>query len=477
MANEANAQCDALVAAGLGSLVLFPSDSAYAAREASYWAANARLGPTCIVQPKTTADVSKVLLVLSIAPGNFAVRSGGHSQWAGGSDIHDGVTIDLGAMRNASYDATTQLVSVQPGLSWVDVYEEVEKYGRGVTGGRESTVGIAGFLTGGGNSYFTGRYGFGCDEVANFEVVLATGQVVNANKKTNPDLWKALKGGSGNFGIVTRFDLNTFPSTDVWGGMSIYNSSATEPLIKALVDFTSNNKNYPQDAHILIYQYDPTAGSDIIVATSIVDTYGVVNAPAFAEIQAVQPLVADLEVRTMSNLASAFVLPANQRNIWFTLTFKNDAAVVQKVVDLHEQLVADLKAALPASDFATRCLFQPLPAFFADRSVAQGGNVLGLDSQKDDMILWLGNGVVYSEANQPLMQSKMAAWSSAISSFAKAQGKDVGFVYLNYADGSQDPLSTYGSANIAFIRKVAAKYDPLAVFQRKVPGGFKISRI
>lgn len=163
-------------------------------------------------------------------------------------------------------------------------------------------------------------------------------------------------------------------------------------------------------------------------------------------------------------------------NIWFTTTFKNDLSVVKRVTQLHEALIADLKTSLGAANFATRCLFQPLPAFFADISVQQGGNVLGLDVEDDDMILWLGNGVVYNQGDVAAMQTKMAKWTRDIDSFAKVNGADIQFKYLNYADGSQNPLASYGTSNVNFIKKVAAKYDPLQTFQKKVPGGFKISR-
>lgn len=165
------------------------------------------------------------------------------------------------------------------------------------------------------------------------------------------------------------------------------------------------------------------------------------------------------------------------RNIWFTTTFKNDLSMAKKVTQLHEELIADLKTEMGASNFVTRCLFQPLPAFFSDRSVAQGGNVLGLDAEKEDMLLWLGNGVALNEGDNALMQKKMSTWASNIDSYAQSVGSSVEFKYLNYADGSQNPLSTYGTKNIDFIRQVSTKYDPQQIFQKKVPGGFKISRI
>lgn len=121
----------------------------------------------------------------------------GHTQSAGSNDIHKGVAIDLGRMTNVTYDAHFKLASIQPGLRWGDVYQELLKYDVRVTGGRDGNVSIRGFLTGGGNSYYAGIRGFACDNVDNFEVVLANGDIVNANATSHSDLWTALKGGSG----------------------------------------------------------------------------------------------------------------------------------------------------------------------------------------------------------------------------------------------------------------------------------------
>ena len=88
-----------------------------------------------------------------------------------------------------------------------------------VQGGRLAPIGVPGLLLGGGISFYGNQYGFACDSVINFEVVLADGSIVNANKRKNPDLYWALKGGSSNFGIVTRFDLQTYSSPKVWAGV------------------------------------------------------------------------------------------------------------------------------------------------------------------------------------------------------------------------------------------------------------------
>lgn len=311
----ADPQLDALVKAGLQSILVYPSDAEYSERQNSYWAANAALGPKAIVLPRTPEDVSRAVKALAEVDGKAVVRSGGHMQWAGANDIHDGVTIDLGRMTNVTYDSQTKLASVQPGARWGDVYDALEPYGVCTAGGRDADVGVGGFLTGGGNSYYSGRMGMGCDSVANFEVVLANGDIVNANATENPDLWKALKGGSGNFGIVTRFDLKTVPATPLWGGMRASPRSAGDDIAQTLVDFTNDNEKNPETAYIINYTYNPSVVPDVVIASVVVDTLGKEDAPIIENIKNVPTLFQDVKTRTISDITKAYVLPSGLRYV------------------------------------------------------------------------------------------------------------------------------------------------------------------
>lgn len=314
MANkDLNEQCQALVAAGLSSQIYYPEDANYIAREASYWSANAPLSPLCIVQPRNTAEVQKVVKAIAGSSGNFTVRSGGHGHWRGASDIHDGVTIDLGLFTKVTVNSKSMVASIEPGPNWATVFKTLEGLGAMVAGGRDGGVGVGGFLTGGGNSYYTGMQGFGCDSVVNFEVVLADGSVVNANATSNADLWKALKGGSGNFGIVTRFDMQAFPAVPLWGGLSAAERKHGDTLITELINFSNNNFRNPEDAFIINFTYNPSMFTEVVIAMVTVDVKGKVAPPAFSQIAKVPTILSDLSTRSMSNIATSYILaPGSQ---------------------------------------------------------------------------------------------------------------------------------------------------------------------
>lgn len=113
-------------------------------------------------------------------------------------------------MNQTTYDVDTTIASVQPGARWGAVYKALEPFDVAVAGGRADVVGVGGFITGGGYSFYAGTMGWACDAVHNFELVLANGSVIDVNREQHADLFQVLKGSSGNLGLVTRVDLSMF---------------------------------------------------------------------------------------------------------------------------------------------------------------------------------------------------------------------------------------------------------------------------
>lgn len=470
-------QCSALVAGGLKSQVYFPNTSNYEAREGSYWSANARLSPSCIVQPRNTNEVSAAISILSQAPGNFAVRSGGHSHWAGGSNIHVGVTIDLGLLNSVVYNKDTGLAELGPGSKWGSVYHTLQAQGVGVAGGRDANVGVGGFLTGGGNSYYSGLMGLGCDTVRSAEVVLANGTILTTSADSHPDLLRAIKGGTGNFCIVTRFDVATFPYQDLWGGLMVTNRTYAKERIASMAAFTDSNEHNREDAYIINFTYNPASFDEVVISSVVADVNGVERAPAFHDALAIPTIFTDLKKRSMANMAETYVLPAGTHNIWFSRTFRNDQLLMQHAATINEYCVNSLRRALGTNSFTLQSLFQPIPRYFADIANHNGGNVLGLERFENNALLWLLTGAFQSAEHEQIAYPILQSFYTALQSHANALSANLPWEYLNYADPSQNPLASYGEQNVEFMREVSAKYDPAQVFQKKSPAGFKLSAI
>ncbi len=118
-----------------------------------------------------------------------------------------------------SLSSDQKTVSLGPSHRWADVYSWLQTYNLTVGGGRLAPVGVPGLLLAGGVNFYGNQHGFSVDQIVQYEVVLASGLIVYATKDQNSDLFWALKGGSSNFGIVTRFDVTTIPSKKVWAGI------------------------------------------------------------------------------------------------------------------------------------------------------------------------------------------------------------------------------------------------------------------
>lgn len=176
---------------------------------------------------------------------------------SGAANIQDGVTIDLSGLNQFAVSHSRIAVTVGTGLRWGHVYTKLAVHGLAVAGARSGYVGVGGYLLGGtkkpignqfyadrssagGTNYFIG-HGFGCDNVAAYEIVLANGTILNISLSSHSDLFRALKGGSSNFGIITAFTMRTFPQGALWQGNIIYPAEETlSKVLKAFSDFTGN---------------------------------------------------------------------------------------------------------------------------------------------------------------------------------------------------------------------------------------------
>jgi FAD/FMN-containing dehydrogenase len=189
--------------------VLEPSDPGYAGVRATFNAMHDGQ-PALIVSCSGTADVVDAVNFARDQGLAVALRGGGHSI-AGLSAIDGGMLIDLAPMRGVQVDPDERLARVQGGALWADVDRETQAFGLATPGGVVSDTGVAGLTLGGGYGWLRRKHGLSCDSVVEAEVVCADGQVRKASADSNPDLYWALRGGGGNFGIVTSFTFRLYP--------------------------------------------------------------------------------------------------------------------------------------------------------------------------------------------------------------------------------------------------------------------------
>ena len=352
-----------------------------------YWTQQERgLTPSCRFTPATAADVAGAVKLMTDQQCQFAVRGGGHMSFAGAANIEDGVTIDLGGMKQVTVSLDNTTTSVGGGARWVDVYQKLDSMQLAVSGGRVSDVGVGGLTLGGGNSFFGARYGFGCDGVRNFEVVLASGTIVNANATSNTDLFKALKGGSNNFGVVTRFDFITFPQGDIWGGFVIYPPTNLDQQTQALQGFTQASGDGMDPYAAVINSYIFTQAGLSFVANYYTHTKPEASPAIFKNFSAIQPQLQNtMRMATLTNLTFELGTgtPSGYRQLFGTATFKNDATLFAKILSLANSTFAPLQS---VKDFQGSVTLQPITRAQTSKGGGAGGNSLGLDPSRGDLI-------------------------------------------------------------------------------------------
>jgi len=196
------------------------------------WNAMVDKKPGLILRCTSTPDVVAAVEAARRHGLHPSVRCGGH-QVAGNGLSDGGLTIDLSGMRKVKVDTATGLVHIDGGCLLGDVDAETSKHGVIVPAGIMSETGVGGLALGGGIGWFSRPYGLTCDQFMSLEVVLASGEVIEVNRESHPDLLWALKGGGGNFGVVTRFTMKSYkfgPSMRI--GAALYDASGAAAALR-----------------------------------------------------------------------------------------------------------------------------------------------------------------------------------------------------------------------------------------------------
>lgn len=214
--------------------VTAPGDTGYDEARAVYNAMIDRR-PGAIARVADVADVIACVNAARDAGVTLAVRGGGHN--AGGLGVADGaLVVDLGDLRGIRVDPEARTVRVEGGAVWGDVDHATHAFGLATPCGFISTTGVGGLTLGGGSGYLTRQHGLTIDNLLSADVVLADGRLVTANADQHTDLFWALRGGGGNFGIVTSFLFRAHPVSTVVGGPTFWSLDQTEAALTAFQD-------------------------------------------------------------------------------------------------------------------------------------------------------------------------------------------------------------------------------------------------
>jgi len=430
--------------AGCRGAIIGPSDAGYdTARR--IWNASVDKRPGLIVRCTGLADV--------IAAVNFArehdllvaIRGGGHN--VGGRALCDGgLVIDLSRMKGIYVDARRGRARVQPGVLLGELDRETHVYGMAVPAGVVSKTGVAGLTLGGGVGWLVKKYGLTCDNVISFEIVTADGQVRQVSADEHPDLFWALRGGGGNFGVVTSFEYRLCPVSTVLGGLVVHPRDRAMELLQRYRDLTASAPDELGTYAALLHTPDGAPAAAIVVCysgdlaegTRLLEPLRRFGPPL---IDAVQPM----PFPVMQTVFDAAVPDGNQ-NYWKS-TFLRELSdeAIGTIVRYANAATSPLSAVLVEQYGGAASRVAPDATAFAQRHAQYDLGILGQWTRREEA-------------------ERHIAWTRE---FADAMAPyRSGDYLLNFlGEGEDEAIAAAFGPNHARLVEVKTKYDPTNLFR------------
>ena len=403
--------------------------------------------PALIARCRSAQDVADVVTFATGAGLEIAVRGGGHNV-AGRATCDRGVVIDLSLMRAVVVDAGRRLARVQGGATWQQFNAATETHHLASTGGVVSSTGVAGLTLGGGLGWLLGACGLAVDNVRSLQVVTANGQIVNANAAEAPDLYWAMRGGGGNFGVATSFEFALHPiGPTVTGGLLAHPFAAARDVLRHYRDVTATAPDALTAAAGLVHSPDGTAKLAALVAchcgplavaereTQSLKTYGTPVMDAFGPIGYSQ----------LNTILDAGY-PRGALNYWkssFLAALTDDA--IDTIVDCYARCPSPMSNVLieHVHGAATRVPISETAC--PHRTPGYNFLVLGQWSQPEDT-------------------ARCVQWARDTYDVMRPFRATTRYVnYLNDDEGDDPAAAAYGP-NYPRLRAIKTKYDPMNVF-------------
>ncbi|GAC1629103.1 MAG: FAD-binding oxidoreductase [Chloroflexota bacterium] len=429
--------------------VLRPGDEAYDDAREGHQADHLRY-PRLIVQAESTADVVAAVTFARDLDVALAVRSGGHNVYSNSNDV----LLDLSRMNGVVIDPERRTARVEPGATWGAVSAAAQVHGLAVPAGDTASVGVGGLAVGGGIGWLVRKYGMTIDNIISAEVVTADGRVVVASETQNRDLFWAIRGGGGNFGIVTSFEFQAHSVPTIVGGAVIYDAADGESVLRKYAAYASAA---PDELSTIVFiMHAPPA--PFIPADkhgSLVIFVGVCYA---GEVDEGQRVLGPL--RALGTPIADITAPMPYGGI-FMLT--KEAEATGHLADLRSTFVDDL------SDDAIRAALKHARTMTSPFGVVQirvlGGAMARVASDAT-AFAHRQAGAMMTAVNiwtDPSESSRHTVWTE---NFLRDLVPYARGVYVNFlGDESEDRVrEAYGESTYRRLRSLKAKYDPANYF-------------
>jgi FAD/FMN-containing dehydrogenase len=427
--------------------LLLPSDPGYdAARRVHNGLVDKR--PELIARCRGAADIADAVRLAREFGLEIAVRGGGHNV-SGRATVEGGAMVDLSLMQHVHVDSTARTATVAGGTLWGQFNRETQLHGLATTGGVVSTTGVAGLTLGGGLGWLMPKYGMALDNLLGADVVLADGRAVSANASQNPDLFWALRGGGGNFGVASSFTFTLHEvGPIVTGGLVAWTFDHARDVLRLFRDLAATATD---DMMLVAALLTAPDGKTKLAAIGA----GHFGTAAIAE-AAVRPLktfgqpvmdgLGPIPYGQLNTLLDD-AFPKGARNYWKSHFLSGfDDGLIDTVIDRFQQSPTPM----------TQLLFEHFHG--APSRVAPEATPFGLRSPGF-------NGAVLGQWIDPADDTRVTGWCR--DTFAAIQPYVGASRYVNYLDqddtGDEALVAVYGP-NVKRLRELKAKYDPENVF-------------
>jgi FAD/FMN-containing dehydrogenase len=404
--------------------------------------------PALIVRCAGADDVAAALRVGREAGLEISVRGGGHNV-AGKAVTDGGVMIDLSLLKDVEVDPVRRTITAGGGVTWGELNLAAYAHGLATTGGVVSTTGIGGLTLGGGIGWLLGKYGLAIDNLLSAEVVLATGEVVRASEESEPDLFWAIRGGGGNFGVVTEFCYGAHELETVLGGAAVHPLAATPEVFAFYRDFTVS---LPDDLTAFLALRHAPDGSGMKLCGVAVCHAGQDEQRAEVEVKPVRefgPPAMDLIERIPYPVVNTVLDDAFQPgsfNYWKSAFFAelNDQAVA-KLVEAYENAPTPLCFIVVEHFHGAAVRIEPAATAFPHRQA-------GYDC------------IIISQWDDPTQTEAGIRWARETYESLRPHMADSAYVnYLDNDDASR-VRAAYG-ANYDRLVQLKRRYDPANTFR------------
>jgi FAD/FMN-containing dehydrogenase len=440
---------------GFRGEVITPGDPGYDAAR-TVWNGMIDKHPAYIARCTGSADVADAIRFARAHDLVVAVRGGAHNV-AGFAACDGGIVIDLSPMKGIRVDPVARTVRAQAGVTWGELDRETQSFGLATPGGLISSTGIAGLTLGGGFGWLSRAFGLACDNLISADLVDAEGRALTASRSHNAELFWGLRGGGGNFGIVTSFEFQLHPvGPIVFGGAVFHRAGDARALLRAYRDFTAGAPDQITSAAILLSGppapfLPPDVHGAPLVAFAALYAGSVDAAPAaLAPLRGIGTPVCDLFGELpYTALQSMFdaTAPPGLQNYWKTesLSQLSDAAI--------DALLAPF-AAMPSP-------LSHIDVHHLGGAIARAGDDAGACGLRDAPFVVNVVGMWPDPAESPQQISWVRDGWAGLRPLADAG------VYVNFLgeEGADRVAAAYGPEKYARLAALKKAYDPANVFR------------